>query len=227
MNNGNLIRREEARDFKHLFQLLEKMDKIATKMVKDFLDQLQHPEGAALKKIMAADRDLDELEIIVNEEVIAIISRWQPVANDLRMMMAAIKIATAFERIGDYIHSNSNKIIFSLENGLNPKSINIKALGNLGVRIVALMSLVSQDIKNHASNNAEKIMAEDFLIDKIYGELYRESLQSDGKTPIAGVIKTVMIAKYLERIGDQLRNIAEALLYATEGKLPLPERGQF
>ncbi|MGI9461021.1 MAG: phosphate signaling complex protein PhoU [Alphaproteobacteria bacterium] len=224
MNSGNLIRKEEARDFNHLFQLLEKMDKVATDMVDKFIGQLHKPNRGVLKKIIAADISLDELEIMVNEDVITIISRWQPVASDLRLMIAAIKIATAFERIGDYIYSNSQKLMFALDNGLEAKSIDAKTLGDLGDRVMGLMALVSSDIKHRTCDNAEKIMAEDSLVDEIYGKLYQKSLKAREDKSTAGLITTVMIAKYFERIGDQLSNIAEALLYAIRGKTPTPER---
>lgn len=222
--SDNLIRKQEAKDFDYLFMLLSRMDKTATHMVINFLRELEQPDAARLKKICDEDSVLDLTEIAINEEVVVIISRWQPVANDLRMMLSAIKIAIAYERIGDYIHSNCRKLIFALENNIDLQHLDLISLKKIGDRLVDVMHLVSEDLKNRTSDRVNKIKAEDSIIDDLYRQVYEKGLTIDAKKNTAGVLKTVMIGKYLERIGDQLRNIAEALSYATSGRPPAPER---
>lgn len=219
-----LIRRKEAKDFDQLFHSLGQMHNISAKMMNDFLNSLNNPKIKTLESICQKDSKLDQLEIEINEAAVAIISRWQPVAGDLRMLIATLKIATAYERIGDYIHNNCKKFIFALNNGLAVEHINRQILQDIGKSLKHLMMLIAKDLKNRSSNYCQQIINEDAIIDEIYGQLYRQSLATTDSKKIAGVIKTVMIAKYLERIGDQLTNIAEALSYAIRGTPFSPER---
>ena len=160
------------------------------------------PGGRYLaEEAIAADRQVDDLERSIEARCLRLLLRQQPVAKDLRAISTAIKMITDMERIGDQAADIADL-------ALREESGSIREMARIAVVMVseAVGSFVSVDLEN-----ARRIIAMDDKIDHLFevvkteliGILKEQSARADE------VINAMMIAKYLERIGDHAVNICE------------------
>jgi phosphate transport system protein len=170
-------------------------------------------------RVMREDDTVNQLEVALDEACSQLIVRRQPAANDLRTVMATIKVITDLERIGD----EASKIARTA-----------KSLHGRGAAVVNHYEMV-RGIANNASdmlhdaldafarndgNQALKLIAQDIVIDHEFRSIMRSLItfmMEDPRT-ISSALDTLWVAKSIERIGDHAKNIAEYVIYVVEGK---------
>ncbi len=176
------------------------------------------------QRVVLADVMLDALQRDIELKAIATIATRQPMAVDLREVVAILRIVNELERIGD-LAKNIAKRVPMLSNGDLPR----QAGGGLNHMMGLAIDLLTEALDSFVSSDSAKATAvrhRDEEIDLMYTSLFRELLtymMEDSGTVTAGV-HLLFCAKNIERIGDHVTNIAEAVYYMVEGHAFADER---
>jgi len=174
-------------------------------------------DHAQARNVRTFDAQIDQMQQRINDSVVSIIARRQPMATDLRMVVTAIQVANDLERTGDMAKQLAKRTL-QLENlGLAPKFYNgVKHMKDLVSRQLqaALDAYLTRD-----SKAAVEVCNHDDEIDAIYNSLFRELLTYMMEDPrnITQCTHLLFCAKSLERVGDHATNIAEAAYYLETG----------
>ena len=173
------------------------------------------PEKA--REVISADRNIDRLEVEIDDRTFDLIVRHQPLAGDLRLILVAGKIGTELERIADLAVDVAERTLELSGQPLIKPLIDIPKLSALAQRMVreSIESFINLD-GELARSVCRKDDEADFLRDAIYGEL-TEIVKRDGNS--AGrAIPLILVSRHLERICDHATNIAEDVVFLVEAK---------
>ena len=180
----------------------------------------RNPERARI--VVASDAAIDLLQRELEEQVIVMIARRQPMANDLRQIMAVLKVAGDLERIGD-LAKNIGKRALAVSGETHPKPL------MTGLRhMVELTSRSLKDVLDafaaRDADKALKVWRDDEQIDVLYNSIFRELLTYMMEDPrnIGLCAHLLFGAKNIERIGDHTTNIAETVYFLARG-VPLTD----
>ncbi len=193
-------------------------------------NQLTEAAGAVLEKdtdaamrAVEADPRVDEIEREIEQMVIRLLALRQPLAADLRQIVAALKISTDLERIGDYAANVAKRSIVLNQFNL-PYSL--AGLANMVVRVQDNLKLAIDAIGENDAEKAVEVWRSDEMVDDIYNAIFRELITYMMEDPrnITPCTHLLFIAKNLERIGDHATNVAETLHYAVVGEVILGNR---
>lgn len=176
------------------------------------LTSLSEEDRNYARQTIAKDKEINEQETAINEKVVLLITKQQPIATDLRLMMAALKIATDFERIGDNAASIA-KI------RLRAKIIDEYVLTRLNT-MGKLALLMLKDLDDAVNDNditlIKEIIDRDKDIDDIYKNIVNTTYLIDNDPFVSG--QAHLAARHLERIGDHICNIAENIYFFITGE---------
>jgi phosphate transport system protein len=208
-------------ELKRLRAMITQMGGIVETQVALAAEAIMHRDAAAAARAVEEDPKVDALEREVETFVIRLLALRQPVAGDLRQIVAALKITGDIERIGDYAANVAKRSIVLAEFSL-PYSL---------AGLAHMARLVQQQLKSvidaFGDNDADKAMEvwrSDQVVDDIYNAIFRELITYMMEDPrnITPCTHLLFIAKNLERIGDHATNVAETVYYAVKGE-SLPE----
>lgn len=196
--------------------LISKMGGFAEAQLTGAVEALMSRDTEMAHRIVAADRKLDEMESDTEALAIEIIARRGPVADDLRELISAIKIATMLERIGDYA-KNIAKRTTVLAQSAPLKAIAI--IPQMTREAQQMIRLVMDACVERDHERAVDVWVRDERVDALYNSLFRELLTYMMEEPklITPCTHLLFIAKNIERVGDQATNIAELVFYMVEG----------
>jgi len=203
-------------ELKHLNQTLARMGGLAESQLASAMDALVKRDSELASRVVSADPGLDELEHEVENAAVRILALRQPVATDLREIVAAFKIASDTERIGDYA-VNIAKRALALNQMQPPGAMN--ALPRMS-RLA--QSIVKDTFDAYSERDADKavdVWRRDAEVDEMYTSLFRELLtymMEDPRSITAGT-HLMFCAKNIERIGDLSTNVAETVYYLVTG----------
>jgi phosphate transport system protein len=174
-------------------------------------------DGAAASRAVETDPKVDALEHEVEQFVIRLLALRQPMAQDLRQIVAALKITGDLERVGDYA-ANVAKRSLVLEQFSLPFSL--AGIGHMGRLVQELLKSVIDAADAGDADRAVEVWRSDDQVDEIYNALFRELMTYMMEDPrnITPCAHLLFIAKNLERIGDHATNIAETVFYAAKGE---------
>jgi phosphate transport system protein len=189
-----------------------------------FLDMA--PDRAS--KVVSVDAKVNELELLIDNELGQIIVRRQPAASDLRLILAASKIVTDLERIGD----EATKIA-RMARDQAPSTVannhRIVPLRHISEIAVGMLRRSLDAFARLDAAAAARVCGEDASIDEEFRSIIRQLItfmMEDPRT-ITASLQVVWVAKAFERIGDHARNIAEYVIYIVKGRdvrhIPLAE----
>ena len=195
---------------------LVKMCRITEDMISDSITALVTKDKELAASVPPRDREVDEYELDIERQCMKILLRRQPVADDFREVSTVLKLITDVERIGDQA-SDIAEIVISLSDRNYIKDlVHLKAMGELGMRMAR--ESVESFIKNDAAL-ADRIIAADDEMDELFCVVKDELIElikaDSGSADQA--IAFMMIAKYLERIGDHAVNVCEWVEYLVTG----------
>jgi phosphate transport system protein len=172
-------------------------------------------EGAL--SILDNDDHINRMEEEVNDRVILIIAKQQPVATDLRRLMVLVKIAADMERIGDYACNIAKETIrIGKDEHIEP----IVLLEEMRSKTIKMLKQVLDAFTNENMEEAKNIAKLDDEVDEMYGHIIRTLLTAGVNNPaqLSQVTQLSFVCRYLERSADHATNIAERLLYLLKGK---------
>jgi len=203
--------------------LIAKMGGLTEQQLSESTDAMVRRDTALADKVIAGDAEIDDLEQQVESHVIRILALRQPMAQDLREVVAALRIASDLERVGDLAKNMSKRTL--VLNKAQPIPV-IQGLGRMSRLVQMQLKLV---LDAYAARNAEKALSvwrNDNEIDEHCNSIFRELLTYMMEDPrmIGLAAHLLFVAKNLERIGDHATNIAETIYYLATGETITDER---
>ena len=205
-------------ELNHLAADVARMGGLAEAEVSDALDTVTNRDMSLVQIVIERDLKLDALEAEIERRTIRLIALRQPVAQDLRRTVSAMKIAQNLERIGDLAKNIAKRgAVLASSEPITPLTRSIERMG----RLVA--TRLKDVLDAYTTGDLERAMAvwsQDDEVDEHYDSLFRELLtymMGDPRTITAGA-HLLFIAKNLERIGDHATNIAEIVHYEISGE---------
>jgi phosphate transport system protein len=196
---------------------IAKMGGLAEQVVGQSIDALERRDPDLAEVTIKEDEVIDALEHEIEEQAIVMIARRQPMAYDLRQIMAALRISADLERIGD-LGKNIGKRALAVVGEQQPKKLmlGLKHMGELALE--QLKEVLDAFIERDA-DRALKVWYKDEEIDAMYNSLFRELLTYMMEDPRNIGLCTHLLfgAKNIERIGDHATNIAETVYFLVHG----------
>jgi len=169
-------------------------------------------------EIVHRDYEIDELEIEVEEECLKILALHQPVAVDLRFLIAVIKINSELERIGDEAVNIANRVQNISKRRRLDLAFDFSTMADKAATMLrqSLDSLVNLDL-----DLAFAVLTMDDEVDRMHREIYDRIKDVMAKNPdyVAYLINLYTMSRHLERVGDHSTNIAEEVIYLIEGEI--------
>ena len=213
-------------DIGRLRGLISQMGGLAEQAIESAMRSLQRGDLELAAQVRAADKQIDVIEAEVERLVVRIIALRAPKANDLREVVAALKIAAVVERIGDYAKNIAKRVpLIESEHRIDPISV-IQAMGRMAAEMVHDV-LDAFAARNAAA--AVEICERDTALDDFYDAIFRTLVTHMVENPktISEVAHLLFVAKNLERIGDHATNVAEMVYFAATGtQLADREKGE-
>ena len=167
------------------------------------------------EKVAPLSQNIDQMERDIESRCLKLLLQQQPVAKDLRVISAALKMITDIERIGDQAE-DITEILPYLSGRKLPDNIPVKEMAGGGIRMVtdSVDAYVKQDI-----DMANSVIERDDIIDGYFASIKQNLIDLLKKDTDSGefAIDLLMIGKYLERIGDHATNIAEWVIFSVTG----------
>ncbi len=206
---------------KHLREIQDDilaMSSMVSKAVLRSIDALKARDMELAHQLIADDQKINNKRLVIEEKCIALIATQQPMASDLRVIVAVLNIIIELERIGDYA-AGIAKIVLLIgdEPPLKPL-IDIPRMADQTVDMLrrSLDAFVSRD-----AEAAKKIISEDDFVDNLYDQIFRELLTFMAEDPktITRATRLMWVAHNLERAADRVTNICERVVFVTTGKM--------
>ena len=209
-------------ELNHLAADVARMGGLAEASVADALDAITRRDLTVVQTVIERDLKLDALDGEIEKRSIRLIALRQPVAQDLRRTVAAMKIASNLERIGDLAKNIAKRgAVLAGSEPITPLTRSIERMGRL---VATRLKNVLDAYATGDLDRAVTVWSRDDEVDEHYDSLFRELLtymMGDPRTITAGA-HLLFIAKNLERIGDHATNIAEIVHYEISGEeLPI------
>ena len=209
-------------DITRLRGLITEMGGLAETALEGALDALIRGDEVLAERIVADDRKLDALESEVDRLAVKIIALRAPMADDLREVIAALKIAGVVERIGDYA-KNIAKRVGRIEGRTRFEPLTLlPAMADVAAEMVhdVLTAYAARD-----AALAREVIAQDKKVDAFYNSIFRNLVSHMVENPatISSAAQLLFVARNIERIGDHATNVAEMVYYAATGDYPLDD----
>jgi phosphate transport system protein len=208
-------------DLKRLRDMLTEMGGIVESQVALAAEAIMNRDTNAATRAVEEDPKVDQLERDVEQFVIRMLALRQPMAGDLRRIVAALKITGDLERIGDYAANVAKR---SIVLGQYTLPYPMTGLAHMAHLVQEQLKTIIDAVGSSDTEKAIEVWRSDRVVDDIYNALFRELITYMMEDPrnITPCTHLLFIAKNLERIGDHTTNIAETVYYAVEGEV-LPD----
>ena len=192
------------------------MGALCENAISEAMKSLFTADKTAAQRTIEEDREIDQKEKDIEALCLRLLLQQQPVARDLRVISSALKMITDMERIGDQA-ADIAELIRHMH--LTPVSRQNKHLSKMAD---AAKKMVTESIDAFVKKDAAlatKVLADDDLVDSLFLKLRHDIIEMIADDPGCGeeAVDVLMIAKYLERIGDHATNIAEWVLFSITG----------
>ena len=211
-------------DITRIRGLIAEMGGLAEVAVQEAMDALINSDETLADAVVARDKKIDALEVEVDKLAVRIIALRAPMADDLREVVAALKISGVVERIGDYAKNIAKRTsvlvqMYPLEGA--PSDLRRMAQAVEMMLKDALDSYIRRDLAL-----AHDVRMRDMDVDQMYNALFRTFLTYMMEDPrnITGCMHMHFIAKNIERMGDHVTSIADQVIFLVTGEMPTEVR---
>ncbi len=211
-------------ELRQLESLIMEMGGLVETQISAAADALLHRDTEMAEKVRSSDRRVDALNDEIDSRVVQILALRQPMAEDLRSVLCALKTASSLERIGDYAKNIAKRTtVLAQSESPVPSSRTIKLMADLVQAMIhdVLDAYVSRDLPT-----ALDVRRRDEQVDQLNNALFRELLTYMMEDPrnITPSMHLLFIAKNIERMGDHSTSVAEQVVFMVTGRLPDDER---
>ncbi len=214
---GDHVVKTYDEELNRLKRMILEMGEKVGRQLEDTLMVIQSPDRELASRIVEDDRAVNAMEESVSGLSVRMLALRQPVADDLRSVITALRMSVDIERIGDYAANTARRIV---EVGpLEPVSVMEKVL-EMGRMVRRMLSAVLDAYGKHDADGAVKVWCSDRVVDATYTsvieELRREMQRDPGK--VAVCTDLLFMARSMERTGDHIKNLAEQTYFLVRGK---------
>ena len=210
-------------ELKHLNNIIAEMGGLAEAQLDRAVECLVRRNSELAQQVVKDDKRIDDLETEVGSFTVRLLALRQPMAQDLREVVAAIKIASDIERIGDYAKNIAKRAIVLAGVAPMKPAASIPRMSRLALTIIkdVLDAYIAKD-----AEAARAAWRRDEEVDEMYNSVFREMLTYMMEDPrnIGPCTHLLFIAKNIERIGDHATNVAEIVYYLVHGRDLAEER---
>jgi phosphate transport system protein len=204
-------------ELEHLKARLLEMGGLAEDRVRAALEALVQRDQAQVDRVLAGDGPINRLHIEIDSRCFKLLALRQPMAVDLRAIVAAVKINTDLERVGDMAINIAEAVRRYLRHPPVKELIDIPRMGEISQRMLrnSLDAFVRRDV-----DLAQGVLNEDDRLDALKTQVFRELLTYMLQDPstIEPSLDLILISRHLERIGDHATNIAEDVIFMVSAR---------
>lgn len=215
MNQHTLSAYDE--ELRELRSIVSRMGGLAIDQLESAMAVLKELDAEQAEEVYQSDKQIDALEMKAEQAAIGVFARRAPVADDLREIVSAIKMTMLIERMGDYAKNIARRTIPISKAG---PSVMPNTLNGMATEAGNMIADVMDAYVHRNIELAVDVWERDEALDNMYNATYRQILARMMEMPdqINALSHYLMIAKNLERIGDQATNVAEQVYYTIKGK---------
>ena len=172
-----------------------------------------------LTQLLSSDGQSKEMLRSIEAQCLALMTKQQPVARDLRLVSAALKIVTDLERIGDHVSDMAE--LFLRRNSVFGEEENDSLLEEMFATACAMVRDSVEAFGNGDEETAREVIERDDIVDNLFNQVKSAMMEAIQKQSMDAdkVVDNLMIAKYLEKVGDHAVNIAEWAVFQITGKI--------
>ena len=208
---------------RRLRDMVSRMGGLAERQVADSVTALIRRDAALAAEVVARDASLDQLEREIEAFCVRLLALRQPMAADLRLIVASMKVSHNLERIGDYARNAAKRSIIVMQ---QPGLGSMNGFARMAMLVQENLKAAIDALVTDDAESAKRVWAADAPVDDVYNGIFREMLTFMMEDPrnITAATHLLFIAKNLERIGDHATNIAETVHYSAVGDSLLDDR---
>ncbi len=204
-------------ELKGLSQVITRMGGLAESQLATAVEALKRRDTDLAERVVRGDAAIDALEEELDERAVRLLALRQPMATDLREVIAALKISSDLERIGDYAANVAKRVMALNQIPPIPPANGIPRMARLA------QNIIKDTLDAYAARDAERaidVWHRDEEVDEMYTGIFRELLTYMMEDPrnITPSTHLLFVAKNIERIGDHATNIAETIHYLVTGQ---------
>jgi phosphate transport system protein len=201
---------------KRVRDMVARMGGLAERQVHDSVTAMTRRDARLAAEVVTRDAALDQLEREIESFCVRILALRQPMAADLRFIIASMKVAHNLERIGDYARNGAKRSIVVMQ---QPQLGSMNGFTRMAQLVQENLKAAIDALLSGDAEAAQRVWAADEPVDDVYNGIFREMLTFMMEDPrnITAATHLLFIAKNLERIGDHATNIAETVHYAVRG----------
>lgn len=206
-------------DLNHISSLVMEMGGVVELQLRQAAQALVNMDLQIADLVQEREAEVNDFEVQLDHEITSVISRRQPAARDLRLLMAMSRITSNLERAGDEVHRMVRMVKLILESGFQ-RSLPAGELHAAAEMASVLLRRSLDAFARQDAHMALSIIKEDDALDNEYNGFLRKLMtyiMEDPRT-ISPSINLLFLAKAIERVGDHAKNIAESTIYVVEGE---------
>ena len=205
-------------DISELRGLISQMGGLAEQAIHDAMKALSRGDTALAEQVRKKDKAIDAIEAEVERLAVRVIALRAPMANDLREVVAALKIGAVLERIGDYAKNIAKRVPLIHTEGQDRIEV-VSILPTMAQMASDMVHDVLDAFAARDAEAAEEVIARDHALDDFYDSIFRTLVTFMVENPrtISQVSHLLFVAKNIERIGDHATNVAEMVYFAATG----------
>ena len=206
------------RQIENLKERILRLGTLVEEAISKSITALINRDTSLAQRVIANDSEIDAMEVEVEEECLKMLALYQPVAADLRFVVAALKINNDLERMGD-LARNIAKRVTQLEGG-DPYDLPPE-IRTMATQAQEMVKQCLDAVVNGDPALARQIRAEDDIVDEARQRIQRRVLQGIKDQPknVENLLRINSVSKHIERIADMATNIAEDVVYMVEGDI--------
>jgi len=210
--------RHIERQIGHLKEKILRVGTLVEEAISKSITALINRDTALAQRVMANDEEIDQMEVEVEEECLKILALYQPVAADLRFVVAALKINNDLERMGDLAKNIAKRVAQLADEGPIDLPPEIRTMATLAQEMVrqSLEAVVNGD-----PALARQVREEDDAVDDARQRVRRTVIRGIKVEPerVECLLRINSVSKHIERIADMATNVAEDVIYMVEGDI--------
>jgi phosphate transport system protein len=206
-----------------LFSSVSRMGGLAERALIDAIRAISTRDVRLANTVIDGDREIDEMQRDIEKRIMRLLALRHPMAKDLRQTIAALKLATDIERIGDLAKSIAKRVVTIIDH--EPIAL-VRSVERMGKIACGQLKQTLDAYNSHAAQGAISVWFQDEELDDHYASLFRELLTYMMEDPrkIGPATHLLFVAKNIERIGDHCTNMAEVIHYLETGEELVGER---
>ncbi|MFS2109722.1 phosphate signaling complex protein PhoU [Sphingomonas sp. Sphisp140] len=206
-------------DIGQLRALISQMGGLAEQAIEDAMLALSRGDAELANEVRRKDKQIDAIEAELEKLVVRVIALRAPMADDLREVIAALKIAAVIERIGDYAKNIAKRVPLIHAEGEERIEV-VSILPSMGQLAADMVHDVLDAYSARDPEAAVRICKRDNALDDFYDSIFRTlvTYMVENSRTISQVAHLLFVAKNLERIGDHATNVAEMVYFAATGE---------